>query len=584
MHSSQFQALNKTLKSTNISEFIKLFDKFTENIPSHLTDSENYDKFSSSLERTYYSALSKCLTSSRFDDFIQLIKYSDKLGIFMDVSNIDIAGIITKLHIEGLNNQDRGRIIELVRFFNEYNLFERNFTTEELKTIREIKENYKLLVINLKDLFGNVSDSLIYYVCKMMPHDYLVWLNQNYHEGGFVMDPYSLRNWTDGFSIYGLIVRNLGRIEDFIKAVETMQNSDNMKGDILYLEFNPRYIIRVNENRILHEFREIHLIHPVNVLQNKKKILNKDNYTFYSLSMVIFGGLGPEGFGFTYSTPKGEVIEICSDQRETEAIIIQFKQYIKRKFLTKLVKEMERLGIKTNIIKGISSYLSEILNPEDLVSYNNIDSILKNIENLLEHEFQEYIFEIDKIMSKISKVFSKIYNRKIKIWYKLFFKRRVLGRLEKEITNLDVNGDISRRIKKFLVDSINPKDFFKYHNDNSITDVINKLLLDEFQQLNEDLINKIAKAVSVILRPIKLEDQFRARMDLVVKGKLRSEDIAKLTSLRGKSHYDVLRERIFLQNKPYWFYKNYPEEIEELQKEFLKIVKRERLGYGLNSD
>ena len=65
-------------------------------------------------------------------------------------------------------------------------------------------------------------------------------------------------------------------------------------------------------------------------------------------------------------------------------------------------------------------------------------------------------------------------------------------------------------------------------------------------------------------------------MDLVAKGNLKSEDMAKLTSLRGKSHYDVLRERMFLQNKPKWFFKDYPEEIEELEKYFLKLVEREK--------
>ncbi len=62
-----------------------------------------------------------------------------------------------------------------------------------------------------------------------------------------------------------------------------------------------------------------------------------------------------------------------------------------------------------------------------------------------------------------------------------------------------------------------------------------------------------------------------ARMDLVAKGKLNSEDIAKLTSLRGKSHYNVLQERMCLQNKPKWFFKNYPEEILELEREFEEL-------------
>ncbi|MFX1338078.1 MAG: hypothetical protein ACFFDK_05675 [Promethearchaeota archaeon] len=475
-----------TLKSGYISEFINQVDKFTEKRPSYIPDSEDYDKFKNILESTYYYALSKCLVSSRFNEFGQLFNYSDKLGIFIDISNINIAEIITKLHIEGLNAGDRGRIIKLVRFFNKYSLFERNLTTEQVKIVQEIKKNDKLLSINLKDLFGSVSDSLIFYVCKMMPHDYLVWLRDR--ERGFLMNPRALENWTDYFSIYGLIVRNLGRVEDFIKEVESKQNSDELNENTLIFVFNPRYVYNLNDFRLMHVYREEHLVYPENILKNKEKILDKDNYNFYSLSMVIFGGLGPEGFGFTYSTPKGEVIEICSDQKETEAIIIQFKQYQKRNFLDKFEKEMESLNISIDIRRKIISYLSEIINPKDIISYNNKDSILRKIRNFL-FQFNEF----------------------------------------QRMDDIEIEG----------------------------------------------LFRIITIALSIILKKLKLKDQFMTRMDLVAKGKLKSEDVAKLTSLRGKSHYDVLRERMFLQNKPKWFFKDYPEEIEELEKQFLKIVERE---------
>jgi hypothetical protein len=483
MRSSQFQALLKTLKSRNISDFVGLVDKLTENEPSYLISSINYDKFRASLERTYYAALSECLISKRFDEFSKLFNFSDKLGIFINVSNIDVVGIISKLHVEGIMSRDTGRIVELVRFFNKYNLFERDFTKEELQIIQEIKDDDKLLVTTLKDLFGNVSDSLIFYVCKIMPYDYLVWLS----ERGFVMNPNFLKNWTDGFSIYGLSVRNLGNVEDFIKKVEIKHKPENLK-EVMTLEFNPRYIYSLYEDRILREYREIHLVYPDNILKNKEKILNKDNYNFYSLSMVIFGGLGPEGFGFTYSTPKGEVIEICSDQRETEAIIIQFKQYLKKKFLDKLEKEMDSLNINFNIRRTVIKYLSDVINPKDLISYYSKNSILRKIRNFL---FQ----------------------------------------------------------------------------------------FDEFQKIDksemEEILGNISMAISIILKRIKLKDQFMTRMDLVANGKLKSEDIAKLTSLRGKSHYDVLRERIFLQNKPKWFFKDYPQEIKELEREYQRAVERE---------
>ncbi|MBY8986372.1 MAG: hypothetical protein KGD65_14965 [Candidatus Lokiarchaeota archaeon] len=487
MQSSEFQALIKTLKSANISAFTNLVDKFTENAPSYLTDLNNYDKFRTSLERSYYSALSYSLESSRFDDFSHLFNYSDKLGIFIDVSNIDVVRVISKLHVDGIKISDTGRIVELVRFFHKYNLFERNFTPEELKIVQEIKENDKLLVTNLKDLFGNASDSLIFYICKIMPYDYVVWLRDPERE--FVMNPNFLKNWTDGFAIYGLSVRNLGRVEDFIKEVETRQNSDSLNEDTITLEFNTRYLYRIYEQRIIRVYREGHLVYPQVILKIKEDILNKNNYNFYSLSMVIFGGLGPEGFGFTYSTPKGEVIEVCSDQSETEAIIIQFKQYLKRKFLDKLEEEMTDLNIAFDIRRKILKYLSDIINPKDLISYYDKNSILRKIRNLL--------FQFDE--------------------------NRIIN--ESEI---------------------------------------------------EEILQQISSAISIIFKEVKLEDQFRTRMDLVANGKLKSEDIAKLTSLRGKSHYDVLRERIFLQNKPKWFFKDYQKEIRELEKKYLEIAERQR--------
>ena len=153
-------------------------------------------------------------------------------------------------------------------------------------------------------------------------------------------------NYFNRYSIYGLSVEKLGRVRyflfNFIKKYKKLKNEE-----IKFIEFDFQNIISSTYRR--------HLISPQNIIKNMKKIRDKEDYNFYNLSMVLLGGLGPQGHGFTYSTPKGEIVEICSDIKENNAIIVKYKQYLKVQFLSKLKKEMHNLGVNENIIEKISS-------------------------------------------------------------------------------------------------------------------------------------------------------------------------------------------------------------------------------------
>ena len=483
MSSDQFQLLIKSLKSGDLSKFIEIFKLRTENKTLNLFESINYEKFKDRIEKSYYSALSKFLASLRFEDFSELFKYSDKLGIFIDVKKIPSRfQIICDLHLDGIQRGLIGRIFDIIRFFNKYNLFERDFTLGELEIIEEIKKD-KMLMANLNDLFGKLSNSLIFYACKIIPYDlYLMYVERiNYFlntaqrfelRGTFNLN--YLKGWTDHYSMYGLSVANLGDSKSFIKyckkQYELYKNRETIKNvQLLKIKYHNR----------------IHLVSINNILKNYDKILeNEKNYSFYSLSMVLLGGLGPQGHGFTYSTPRGELIEICSDIRENEAIIIKYKQFLKERFLSKMDKELCKKGIDENTVQKLKEYLSDVINDKQKISFFNKDEIVNHIY---------------KFLSKSKESSSR--------------------------------------------------------NDSELL----------------DLIREISDAIKIILRPIEMIDQFICRMNLVDESILQSEEIAKLTSLEGKSHYDVLRERFFFQNEVYWFFKDYSNEINALQKKFLSI-------------
>ncbi|MFX1487830.1 MAG: hypothetical protein ACFFBI_01690 [Promethearchaeota archaeon] len=457
---------------------------------NHLNVKISVSKNKESIEKLYYKDLARYLKESRFNSFKELLDGSVDLNIFIDVKKIPGRfDLISELLMEcidkvsGGNSTALGELIDILRFCNDYGLLERILSEREKRSIREIKKD-KLLLANLRDLFDNVSDSFIFYIHSIFINElyknFMAGSNDYFTSRDEFMD-YIKNNHFNQYAVYGLRVRYLSSVEQFMNnfnANHDFNKNQLDKTDISEIDIKKRFIefsviyrnfYEIEENR---EYREIkkHLVSPVNILKNVENITSKDVYNFYSISMVLMGGLGPQGLGLTYSTPKGEVVEICSDQKETEAIIIKFKQFLKRKFLRKLEDELANLHMKFSVRKQIIEFLTEILDTKDLINYYNKDSILQKIK--------KYLYRINEIQ----------------------------------------------------------------HQHKSDLELI---------------ITKISNAVRKILMRIELRDQFMTRMDLVVKDKIKSEDIAKLTSLKGKSHYDVLRERFFYQYIVDWLFEMY---------------------------
>lgn len=467
----------ETLKSGDFIELEKVFLLIMEDSNSYFTELDLNKKLREQLEKNYFTRLNRYLELGQLGNFKRLLDFSDKLDIFIDIDRIpERFEFISRIHLNGITSGQIGEIFEVIRFFNDIGLLERDFSKEDLELVEKVKNN-KLLLANLQDIFEKVTNSLIYYTFKsMVDNIFKLFLNMPYYPEAsedsvsLFYNKERLLGILDLYPMYGLRVEKLGTVEEYIHRFQEYGNRREIK------------IIDTNLNLI--EFnlgRRTHIVSMNNIEKNKDKILaSRDHYNFYNLSMVLLGGLGPQGNGFTYSTPRGEVIEICSDRKENEAIIVRYKEFLKRQFLVKLRLEMTRKHIITKEITRIMDFLSEVLKPDELINYFKKDLIVK-------------------------------------------------------------------RITQFL-------DELKDHSD--------------FQEAkHQDLIDEIEKAIIIILRPIDLIDQFRCRMELIEEGKLKSEDIAKLTSLKDKSHYDVLRERFFFQNQIEWFFRLYSDEIAKYRKQ-----------------
>ncbi|MHA1933115.1 MAG: hypothetical protein ACW96X_11265 [Promethearchaeota archaeon] len=470
--SFKIQRIIDSLKLTNILELKRALYQFSEKESVPESEIELSKEIHKIIEQNFYYTLSELLELRLFEHFKILLDLSVPLDIFIDVTKIpNRFEHLSTIQLSGITSGQIGDIFKVLKIFNEYNLLNTDIPIEKLKVVEEIKKD-KLILSNLQDLFGRVSDALIYHVFESMLKNILELFKTSISpEDGydFFYNEAQLISFFNNYTIYGLSVANLGTIEQFIEIFQydlSILNNKEKKNGKKFIEI---------------EFRNrVHLVSINNIEKNLNKFISvKNHYKFYNLSMVLLGGLGPEGHGFTYSTPKGEIIEICSDRKETSAIIIKYKEFLKRQFLTKLNIELKNKNINENVVDRILKFLSEILKPKEMISYFKTKVILKQISEFLE-EVQ---------------------------------------------------------------------------------------ILPDFQGKEfQNVLTKISSAITIILRPIEMVDQFKCRMNLIEEGNIKSEDIAKLTSLKEKSHYDVLRERFFFQNQIKWLFTLYSKEILNFQK------------------
>ncbi len=78
MLTEQFVEIIESLKSGDLFKIKQCIDQISEDNFSSLSYSSSDKRFKEAIEKNYYITLSKLLASEKFEDFRQLLNYSDK--------------------------------------------------------------------------------------------------------------------------------------------------------------------------------------------------------------------------------------------------------------------------------------------------------------------------------------------------------------------------------------------------------------------------------------------------------------------------------------------------------------------------
>ncbi|MEJ2250743.1 MAG: hypothetical protein P8Y97_13955 [Candidatus Lokiarchaeota archaeon] len=235
--------LTEIIKSLRSGEYSKI--KFTL---KHLIKKENdpnirniikHPKFRKKIEKNFYIGLSKNLEAHQYQKFENLITNSYKLDLFINVEKIPHRFRILESSIieciqnvsMGYQTSHLGEIISMIKFYNKFNLLEKDLDEKELEELDKIKKD-SLFLSNLKDLFGWISDSLLIYIKRDLPrilYNFFIEGRKTLFYSDLDELLYYIKNqFFNNYTIYGLSVRKLGSSLEFIKVSFARRYSRNL--------------------------------------------------------------------------------------------------------------------------------------------------------------------------------------------------------------------------------------------------------------------------------------------------------------------------------------------------------------------
>ncbi|MHA1251889.1 MAG: hypothetical protein ACTSRP_18015 [Candidatus Helarchaeota archaeon] len=329
--------------------------------------------------------------------FLRLLKELKRRNInipelFANVRNLEYK--LSELIMASIQLNNIDYIFEILREINKFGVLNKITFNYKVKDLIKSEIQYKLFIKCVHELFGEPTEPFLIFIIKILPRYIIDEFNSNpilYFGGSIGIEDNIaiLKDFLNGYTMYGLNIRKISDYRTFMENYDNKKQVSKIKG---------YYTLEITKNRELVSYSfdffnnlsslsEVHLINEdVLTKIRTKRDSNIYDFEFPIISMVIKGGLGPQGKGFAYLTPYNEICEICSDVKENKAYILEYKKYLKRKFLAELDEIIEKWEISDEKKSEIIEFLDA------------------NIQlNFIDSSSIEYVYEkIDRYFNKIS--------------------------------------------------------------------------------------------------------------------------------------------------------------------------------------
>ncbi|MHA1270950.1 MAG: hypothetical protein ACTSPY_14245 [Candidatus Helarchaeota archaeon] len=383
----------------------------------------------------------------KFSDLLQLL-LKNNINIPEFFKKIDgLSYKISKIVLENIQLYNINVFLESLRQINQYGIFnEISFNTRS-KELIDSDFQYNTIYQCINELFGKPSDQFLVFLIKEFPKNVIDELKVNsllyFGETLDIEDTiYLLKDFLNGYTISGLNVRKISDYRSFIENYDNNKRKSPIEGYYFLDITKKRDIMRTytfDFFNVLSSFSETHLINDEVLTKIRtRRDSNIYNFEFPIISMVVRGGLGPQGKGFAYLTPFNEICEICSDVKENKAYILEYKKFLKNQFMNELDKILDNLNIFDE-------------NKEEILDFLDCNIQL----NIIDTSQIEYIF------SKIDNYFNKLDKKINNSVFTPSFKKDLKLSIQKILLPIELQDQFMLRMNLIKSGTINEREISK---------------------------------------------------------------------------------------------------------------------------